>query len=854
MAFNSKHNRLSGFTFPMGIMKSLMLALGVTLLAACGSSDDFPAGNKSQQPDPLVTDIPLFYIERPLRPGDNGGFEPDNLKDPITFHGNARLIMKIRADQSAPSVNISARAVSGNVDVRDLDVSPDGNLVVFSLRAPQIEDADEEDQPTWNLWEYDIANDEVRRLISSDILAENGHDITPRYLPDGRIIFASTRQKKSLEVLRDEGKAGPHLGENRQAPALNLHILDPETQDITQVTFNQSHDLYPAVTNNGKVVFSRREHFNGDAISLYEMNPDGTQLQILYGHHSQGGGANTTNRYFRSNIMPNGDIFVLFRPDQTSFYGGDFVSIDTARYIDRTRPVSGFSGSGPAERSITGQSVTTNGSLSPGGYFSAFHPLWDNTGRAVVSWSRCRIELNGTTQPCNSDNVAAPGATLATPAYGIWIFDYSNNTQVPVIAAQEGIVYTDVVLASPRQEPTIIYDLVPPVDLVDQGKEDGAIHIRSVFDFDGATRNFGSTPPSYLRVTRAVSEPPQNAEGANFRSQDNLGSRHMREIIGYFPIAPDGSVKMKVPADVALSLSLVDSHGKALRDGTNRLLQHESWISVRPGEVLECKGCHTRASTAPHGRYAAQAPSINPGTTDAELAAQSLIPRLTSNLANHPEMDYSALPSATADPSNTVCLLSQRWSSGCPVVINYPETIQAIWEWADRKPLAVPDGQAGTQCTRCHSASYMVANAVNGIPPTQLELTSEQENGIRIRSYFELLNTRPYQIVDGGVLRNCTDVLVDVLDGNGEPVLDEDGNVVQENVCPRNGAGNPITTVTPPMSGNGATFSARFFDLFTNPDDVAHFDSLEESELRLIAEWLDIGAQYYNNHFAAPDN
>ncbi len=930
MAFNSKHNRFSGSTFPMGIMKSLMLALGVTLLAACGSSDDFPAGNKSQQPDPLVTDIPLFYIERPLRPGDNGGFEPDNLKDPITFHGNARLIMKIRADQSAPSVNLSARAMPGNVDVRDLDVSPDGNLVVFSLRAPQIEDADEEDQPTWNLWEYDIANDEVRRLISSDVRAENGHDITPRYLADGRVIFASTRQQKSRSILQDEGKDQfSHMieGGNNPPEALNLHVFDPETQEITQVTFNQSHDFYPVVMNDGKIVFTRWENFGGyDRLSLYEMNPDGTELQLLYGHHTQTDAA-TSVRFTRSNVLPNGDLFVMVRPDRTNFYGGDFVRIDTNRYIDNTRAVATSSGSGPAQTSITDRVIVTDGTLSPGGYYSAFYPLWDNTGRAVVSWSRCRITLNGTTQPCNDSNVSAPGATIAPAAYGIWTYDYGNDTQIPIIAAQEGIVYTDVVLAAPRTSPSLRYDgdsLTGALEgkvsagtfsfMTDPENEEAIIHIRNVYDFDGVYDNLGGglsyasvsnpslsdaaqRPARFLRVVKTVSEPPRTLKNPANGSFGVAGAQRMKEIIGYAPIEPDGSVKVRVPANVALMLSMVDANGKMLQanGATGGLLRHQNWITLRPGEVMECKGCHTANSTAPHGRYDAQADSLNAGQPPGS-AYPGAVGTITSPFANAtmaearvaaagsddddimelstdllfsdvwtdpgvetPDPDisirYADLPLGLTSPANSSCNdpaatpAPRGWNSRCRIVINYEQHIMPIWE-LDRGALPTPilasDMEPAT-CIRCHNPTAMLDDAdVNGDPPTQLNLfdTPADAQGIQRSSYRELFAADvPKEVVDGQLV-DCT-LQVPRVDENGDPVLDGDGNqIIDTETCPAN--------VPAAMSGNGAYASSRFFAVFEGAG--SHVGYLTPAELKLIAEWLDIGAQYYNNHFAAPDN
>jgi hypothetical protein len=54
------------------------------------------------------------------------------------------------------------------------------------------------------------------------------------------------------------------------------------------------------------------------------------------------------------------------------------------------------------------------------------------------------------------------------------------------------------------------------------------------------------------------------------------------------------------------------------------------------------------------------------------------------------------------------------------------------------------------------------------------------------------------------------------------------------------------------MSPAGALASVRFFSRFQRGG--SHADYLSSAELRLVAEWLDIGAQYYNDPFAAPAN
>jgi hypothetical protein len=58
----------------------------------------------------------------------------------------------------------------------------------------------------------------------------------------------------------------------------------------------------------------------------------------------------------------------------------------------------------------------------------------------------------------------------------------------------------------------------------------------------------------------------------------------------------------------------------------------------------------------------------------------------------------------------------------------------------------------------------------------------------------------------------------------------------------------------PPASVGSARASGDFFDRFNDPNDQIHFNILSRAEQRLVAEWLDVGAQYYNNPFDAPAN
>ena len=51
---------------------------------------------------------------------------------------------------------------------------------------------------------------------------------------------------------------------------------------------------------------------------------------------------------------------------------------------------------------------------------------------------------------------------------------------------------------------------------------------------------------------------------------------------------------------------------------------------------------------------------------------------------------------------------------------------------------------------------------------------------------------------------------------------------------------------------SGDALDSHFFQVFVT--DATHIGLLSPAEMRLLSEWVDIGAQYYNNPFVAPTN
>jgi len=184
---------------------ALVAAMVSTMIVASGCDVSGGGGGGSQAPDPVVVDYPIAYVERSLVvTEDEDEMFTDNILDPIAFNPGARLVYKERASVPANEVIITdvAFAVEPTpdpdnpgaeleatvplYDVKDLEVNPEGTKLLFAMRAPEIENS--EGQPTWNIWEYDIETEMLRRIIDSDLTAEGGHDVAPAYLPDGRVL------------------------------------------------------------------------------------------------------------------------------------------------------------------------------------------------------------------------------------------------------------------------------------------------------------------------------------------------------------------------------------------------------------------------------------------------------------------------------------------------------------------------------------------------------------------------------------------------------------------------------------------------------------------------------------------
>lgn len=144
--------------------------------------------------------------------------------------------------------------------VRDPQVHYDGKKILFSYRKGGTEN--------YLLYEIDADGSNLRQITTGDF-----DDIEPTYLPDGGILFVSTRCKRWVNCWLTQVAV--------------MHRCDADGQNIRPISSNNEHDNTPWVMPDGRILYTRWEYVDRSQVDyhhLWASNPDGTSQMIWYGN------------------------------------------------------------------------------------------------------------------------------------------------------------------------------------------------------------------------------------------------------------------------------------------------------------------------------------------------------------------------------------------------------------------------------------------------------------------------------------------------------------------------------------------------------------------------------------------
>lgn len=144
--------------------------------------------------------------------------------------------------------------------IRDPQVHYDGTKILFSYRQGGT--------AYFHLYEINTDGTGLRQLTSGPY-----DDIEPTYLPNGKIMFCSSRSDRWVPCWYTQ--------------VAILYVCDGDGLDIQPVSANIEHDNTPWPLPDGRVIYERWEYVDRSRVAFHHLwtaNPDGTGQMIYYGN------------------------------------------------------------------------------------------------------------------------------------------------------------------------------------------------------------------------------------------------------------------------------------------------------------------------------------------------------------------------------------------------------------------------------------------------------------------------------------------------------------------------------------------------------------------------------------------
>jgi hypothetical protein len=453
------------------------------------------------------------------------------------------------------------------------DLSYDGKKVLFSWcrfypgLAEGLKDKTNKENHAedahYHIYEMNIDGTGVRRLTRGWY-----DDFDARYLPQGDIVFGSTRKGTALQADRDSAGATcvAALGDSyvrcggdkwRPVPVFTLHRMNIEGGNLCAISAFENFEWTPAIGADGQVLYARWDYidrFNGHFMSLWATHPDGTNAQLVYGNFTA-----RPQCVFEARPIPDSRKLVFTASAHHSITGGSLVLLDRARGTEFEAPLT----------RITPDICFPETEGSPTNYYAGPWPLSEE--HFLVSWSDKPLPLHAYMKLGDKRNPPNP--------CGIYLYDAFGNLNL--LYRERGVSCETPIPVKSRPRPPVIADQVDW-----NAPKQGVVLLQDVY------RGLGDVPRGAIARLRVVGVIPKVQP---FMNQPVLGVSAEdtgKFVLGTVPVEPDGSAHFLAPSGIPVFFQAIDQDGMALR--TMRSLAY-----VQPGQTLGCVGCHESRDSAP---------------------------------------------------------------------------------------------------------------------------------------------------------------------------------------------------------------------------------------------------------------
>ena len=512
---------------------------------------------------------------------------------------------RVLVDGAAPSPGSL-----GLIDVNAPDVSYDGRTIVFAgLPAGTYAQTPVNTPGAWRIYTINVDGTGLRQVTFTDQQVDMSQfgeaaqqlaaydDTDPVWLPDGRIVFSSTRW--------------PSFAQYSGVRTTNLHVVTAAGAGLTRITSERNGADRPLVDpQTGKVVYARwwRNHrFATDDLSM-QSAPDGgfhrkDGLTTSRSNHV-GGTTLFRNAWQLAAINPDGTDLVMwagaFRNEAGNHaYGGAFTA--SGELLANFFPMynmteaSGFGGirryrRGPGTyEPVIGVTELTLDYVHPANptSFGIFNGIYASEPDVL---SDGRLVFSLALDVGQDYGLYVAGANGRDP---VELLDLPGTTELRARAVRA------------RPLPPLIPDIVQRVPSLLPPAADGPYDTGGTFVFD-AMNVYGNAP-----VDTDITSAPPVGSAAVIRffidhqrtSPGSFPSRDWPVLLGEQPVSAAGAVRHSAPADVPLFEQLRDSSGRVpeTRGATGLTgAAHVTGMNFgRPGTAIRCIGCHAGHSMIP---------------------------------------------------------------------------------------------------------------------------------------------------------------------------------------------------------------------------------------------------------------
>ena len=154
------------------------------------------------------------------------------------------------------------------------------------------------------------------------------NDFSPRYLPNGRIVFISTRRGGWHRC----GGAPGHGCEN-----YTLALMEADGSHPHPISFHETQEWDPAVMDDGRVIYTRWDYVDRHAVyyeQLWSVRPDGSNAAAYFGNNT----LNPVGIWEPMQVPGSRKVIGIAGPHH-GMSAGSVVLIDVAKGVDGSQPL-----------------------------------------------------------------------------------------------------------------------------------------------------------------------------------------------------------------------------------------------------------------------------------------------------------------------------------------------------------------------------------------------------------------------------------------------------------------------------------------------------------------------------------